>query len=226
MSEVHLRKAKREVCFPQGLVWLFVSQYPNQKLEVYVTSTNLKFIKISQVMIVLLTTDALWHQRNKQKANKQTYCTPSGLFKSFKWRSWRKYSTILTVLFWAAKCRTFISSWKTINNSMRTSLLFPFFPTYTYLELVKICHQQTSFLAFWSAPALTNFRIMSRFPVQAARWITVRPCFEWKIKAEITTNRPHVKFTLNLFFINLVYEWALLCRILENHLPLSGIHFT
>lgn len=38
-------------------------------------------------------------------------------------------------------------------------------------------HVFTWFLALWSAPALTSISMISRLPDQAARWITIKPCF-------------------------------------------------
>lgn len=41
-------------------------------------------------------------------------------------------------------------------------------------------HIPTWFLALWSAPALMSMSKISRLPYQAARWITVKPCFPKK----------------------------------------------
>lgn len=41
-------------------------------------------------------------------------------------------------------------------------------------------HIPTWFLALWSAPALTSMSMISKLPDQAARWMTVKPCFPKK----------------------------------------------
>ena len=65
-----------------------------------------------------------------------------------------------------------------------------------------VTHIPTWFLALWSAPALTSMSMISRLPDQAARWITVKPCFPKKRKDKYHLDEPQHIISVNKDQVN------------------------